>query len=127
MDDLETALRLIQQHIQFRQARCVIVGDTSPHESLLLGTRDGFLNMARVLLEFVIGVEQGKYQEEDNTLPYSSDLVSVMYQLPTFDNPFIVGMELLPDHTQLMTALSRLVDLRTRERVLHDPQFEEPI
>jgi hypothetical protein len=59
MSALAEAIHLIEQDVLVKRARCVIADEGWPGESSLLGTRDGYLNLALALLRFVTEADAG--------------------------------------------------------------------
>jgi hypothetical protein len=87
MSQLVEAIRLIQQQITVRRARCVIADDGCPDESSLLGTRDGYLNLALALLAFVADADEGKCWQTGDRWPsvghhWDGRIKNALYQLP---------------------------------------------
>lgn len=60
MAELVEVIRLLEREVAVERACCVIADDGCPDESSLLGTRDGYLNLALALLRFVADVDAGK-------------------------------------------------------------------
>jgi hypothetical protein len=59
MAELAEAIRLLERQVAIRRACCVIADDGCPDESSLLGTHDGYLNLALALLRFVAEADAG--------------------------------------------------------------------
>jgi hypothetical protein len=127
MTRLHQAIRLIEQEVAVRRARCVIAdeGPGTRDESSLLGTRDGYLNLALALLGFVADAEAGGCRGEGQDYAWDDRVKGAMYQLPTL-SAWLVGAYLFRDHTELMAELSRLVDPQIGHPLLNDPDFRDP-
>lgn len=119
------AIRLIEQEVAVKRARCVIADEGCPDESSLLGTRDGFLNLVLALLRFVAEADAGGCQVAEESCAWDDRLKATMYQLPTH-SAWLVGASLFKSHTEFMAALSRLVDPQIEYPLLNDPLFQEP-
>jgi hypothetical protein len=131
MSGLAEAIRLVEREVAVRNARCVIADEGCPDESSLLGTRDGYLNLALALLEFVAEVDAGgcREVEEDRAwevgCAWDDRIKAALYRLPT-GSGWLVGAYLFRDHAEFMAALSRFVDPQTEYPLLNDPQFRDP-
>lgn len=125
MSRLQDAIRIIEHKVAFKGARCAIADEGCPDESSLLGTRDGYLNLALALLQFVADAEAGYSHVEEEGHAWDDRLKSVLYQLPTH-SAWLVGAHLFKSHTEFMAALSRLVDPQIGYPLLNDPQFQDP-
>lgn len=125
MSGLAEAIHLIEQQLQVLQARCVIADEGWPDESSLLGTRDGYLNLALALLRFVAEADAGGCRETVAGCAWDDRIKDALYQLPT-NSAWLVGAYLFKDHAEFMTHLSRLVDPQIEYPLLNDPDFRDP-
>jgi hypothetical protein len=119
------AMRLIEQEVAVKQARCAIADDGCPDESSLLGTRDGYLNLALRLLRFVAEADAGGCREVVAGCAWDDGLKAALYQLPT-RSAWLVGAYLFRDHAEFMASLSQLVDPQIEYPLLNDPEFRDP-
>jgi hypothetical protein len=125
MSRLQDAIRLIEQEVALKRARCVIADEGCPDESSLLGTRDGYLNLVLALLRFVADADTGNCQVAEEGCAWDDRLKTALYQLPTH-SAWLVGAYLFKSHTEFMADLSRLVDPQIEYPLLNDPQFRDP-
>jgi hypothetical protein len=125
MDGVAEAIRLVERQVAVHGARCVIVDDGCPDESSLMGTRDGYLNLALALLRFIADADADGCREEGEPYPWDDRVKDALYQIPTL-SAWIVGAYLFPSHAEFMVELSRQVDPQVRLAVLNDPQFRDP-
>jgi len=125
MTRLQEAIRMIQQEVAVRQARCVIADEGLPDESSLLGTRDGYLNLALAILGFVADADAGGCRGEGQDYAWDDRVKGTMYQLPTL-SAWLVGAYVFRDHKEFMAELSRLVDPQIGYPLLNDPDFRDP-
>lgn len=123
MSELNDAIRLIEGQITSARARCVIADDGFPPESSLMGTRDGYLRLAKVLLQFVADADDGRATTDDG---YAVDdrIKGVMHSLPLM-SAWIVSCSLFKSHDEFITELRRIVDPRIDYPLTNDPQFAE--
>jgi hypothetical protein len=122
---LVEAIRLIEQEVAVKRARCVIVDEGCPDESSLLGTRDGYLNLALSLLRFVAEADAGGCRDVDAGCAWDDRIKAALYHLPTH-SAWLVGAYLLRNHVEFMASVSRFVDSQTESALLNDPQFRDP-
>jgi hypothetical protein len=122
---LVEAIRLLDQEVALKRARCVIADEGYPDESSLLGTRDGYLNLVLALLRFVAEADNGGCQDTEEGCAWDDRLKATLYQLPTH-SAWLVGASLFKSHAEFMAALSRLVDPQIEYPLLNDPQFQDP-
>lgn len=125
MSGLVNAIRLIEQEVSVRQARCVIADEGCPDESSLLATRDGYLNLALSLLNFVADADAGGCRDMVADYAWDDRIKATMYQLPTH-SARLVGARLFRNHAELMASLSEFVDPQIECPLLNDPQFQDP-
>ena len=125
MSRLEEAIRLIEHQVAVKRACCVIVDEGCPDESSLLGTRDGYLNLALALLRFVADVDAGGCRDGDAGYAWDDSIKTALYQLPTH-SAWLVGAYLFPNHAEFMESLSQLVDPQIERPLFNDPQFRDP-
>jgi hypothetical protein len=125
MSRLLEAIGLIEQQVAVKRARCVIADEGCPDESSLLGTRDGYLNLALAVLRFVAEADAGGCRDVEAGCVWDDRIKEAMYQLPTH-SAWLVGAYLLRNHAEFMASLSRLVDPQIEHPLLNDPQFRDP-
>jgi hypothetical protein len=125
MSGLVEAIRLIEQQVAVKQARCVIADEGCYYESSLLGTRDGYLNLALALLRFVAEVDAGGCRDVAEGYAWDDRIKAALYQLPTH-SAWLVGACLFRNHSEFMASLSQLVDPQIEYPLLNDPQFRDP-
>src|SRR3954470_13011753 len=101
MSELETAISLIERQVMVRRARCVIADEGFPDESSLLGTRDGYLNMALALLKFIADADAGVCRKTEQGYSWDDRVKAALYQLPT-QSAWLVGAYLFKDHAEYM-------------------------
>jgi hypothetical protein len=123
MAALAEAIRVIEQEIVVKRARCAIADEGWPGESSLLGTRDGYLNLALALLRFVADV--GGHGDAQRECAWDDRIKTALYHLPT-NSAWLVGACLFRNHAEFMASLSRLVDPQVQYPLLNDPQFQDP-
>ena len=122
---LKQVLDLVAGLVQRPDACCAIVDDTGPDESSILGTRDGYLNLAYRLLEFVYRSDSGEIRAEEG-VTWDDEIKSALYQLPVMDAVWIVGCYLYPDHASLMQHIESLLGNQLESPLSNDPDFHEP-
>lgn len=110
MSDLFEAIRLIERQARTPQARCVIADEGAPDESSLLGTRDGYLNLALMLLRFVADADAGRCAAGEG-YAWDDRVKSALYQLPT-SGAWLVGAYLFDNHDEFITTLAKMVGPR---------------
>jgi hypothetical protein len=125
MSALAEAIRLIEQEIVVKRARCVIADEGWPGESSLLGTRDGYLNLALALLRYVAEADAGGCRDAKGEYAWDDRIKTALYQLPT-NSAWLVGTFLFRNHAEFMASLSRLVGPQVEYPLLNDPQFQDP-
>ena len=125
MSRLLEAIRLIEQQVAVKQARCVVANEGCPDESSLLGTRDGYLNLALALLRFVAEADAGGCGDVVAGCAWDDRIKATLYQLPTH-SAWLVGAYLFRNHGEFVASLSRLVDPQIEHPLLNDPQFRDP-
>jgi hypothetical protein len=121
MPDLEAAISLIERQTATPTARCVIVDQGFPPESVLLGTRDSFLRLAKAILESVLDADVRRLPDAGDAA-VDDRIKSVMHSLPTL-SAFIVSCYLFPNHETFVAELSKIVDPQIRGALTDDPQF----
>ena len=126
MSRLTEAIRLIDDEIVVKKARCVIADEGNPDESTLLGTRDGYLNLAIAVLRFVAAVDAGGCRDINPAYAWDDRIKAAMYQLPTHA-ACIVGTCLFQNHAEFLAGLRQFVDSQIGLPLLNDPQFHEPL
>lgn len=126
MRELAEAIRLLDQQVAIKQARCVIADEGWPGESSLLGTRDGYLNLALALLRFVADSDMGCFWIADQSHAWDDGVKAALYQLPTQSAAWLVGMYLFRSHAEFMADLSRLVNPQIEHPLLNDPRCQAP-
>ena len=122
---LEGAIDAVARQVESPQARCVIVDEGFPDESTLMGTRDGYLNLALAMLRFVADADAGRCEVAEGGFPWDDRIKAALYQLPT-RSAWLVGAYLFADHGEYMRELSRSVDPQLGHPLLDDPSFAEP-
>ena len=124
MSVLIEAIRLIERQARTPQARCVIADEGAPDESSLLGTRDGYLNLALALLRFVADADAERCATGEGHA-WDDRVKSALYQLPT-SGTWLVGAYLFDNHDEFMAEVVKMVGPRLDHPLLHDPQFQNP-
>jgi hypothetical protein len=124
MSKVAEAIGLIDQEVAVKRARCAIADEGCPEESSLLGTRDGYLNLALALLRFVADADAGECWVAGEGHAWDDRVKAALYQLPTH-SAWLVGAHLFKGHAEFLAALSRLVDPQIEYPLLNDPQFRE--
>ena len=125
MPNLAEAIRLIEQQVAVKDARCAIADEGFPPESSLLGTRDGYLNFVLALLKFVAEVDAGNCRIQEEGHAWDDCVKKTLYQLPT-SSAWLVGTYLYKDHATFMAELSKIANPQIEFNLLNDPQFENP-
>ena len=125
MSGLVEAIRLIEQEVFVARACCVIADEGWAGESFLLGTRDGYLNLALALIRFVADSDSGSCSVAEDGYAFDDRVKEAMYQLPTH-SAWLVGACLYKGHKEFMEGLSRLVNPQIESPLLNDPQFQDP-
>ena len=125
MSGLVEAIRLIEQEVAVKGARCVITDEGCPDESSVLGTRDGFLNLSLALLRFIADADIGGCWVAEEGYAWDDRVKAALYQLPTH-SVWLVGAQLFKGHAEFMAELSRDVDPQIEYPLLNDPQFQDP-
>ena len=124
MSDLTEAIRLIEGQVRTHRARCVIADEGHSDESSLLGTRDGYLNLAVTLLRFVADAEAGRCETGEGHA-WDDRVKATLYQLPR-SGTWLVRAYLFGDHQEFLAALRRMVEPELDHTLLNDPQFRDP-
>jgi hypothetical protein len=122
---IEAAIDLIEREIAVKRACCVIFDEGCPDESSLMGTRDGYLNLALTLLKLVVDSDRGGCRDVAPDCAWDDRIKDVMYQLPTH-SAWLVGAYLFQSHAEFMETLSKSVDSQLKFPLLNDPQFRDP-
>lgn len=133
MNTLPEIVKALQEMVQKPKARCAILSSDGLFESSLMGTKDGYLNLAIALLQMV-AVCDGQSTEpieidrlEDERACWSDALKKALNQLPG-SHAYIVGCYLFDDHQSFLVALEKEVDptLHGGAKLRNDPSFKEP-
>jgi hypothetical protein len=110
----------------------VILSSDGLFESSLMGTKDGYLNFALALLQFVADGSQPTEPTEierlnDEPAYWSDNFKNALNQLPG-GHAYIVGSYLFDDHQSFLRALEKEVDptLSNGAELRNDPAFREP-
>lgn len=122
---LEEAINAVARHVGSYHARCAIVDEGTPDESTLMGTRDGYLNLALALLRLVADADAGRCEVAEGASLWDDRIKAALYQLPTH-SAWLVGAYLFASHSDFMRELSSSVDPRLEYPLLNDPVFAEP-
>ncbi len=122
---LVDAIRLIEEEVALKHARCVIADAGCPDESSSYGTREGYLNLVLTLLRFVADVDTGGLEIAEEGCAWDDRVKATLYQLPTH-SASLVGAYLFKSHTEFMAKLSQVVDPQIDYPLLNDPEFREP-
>jgi len=122
MNRIKQAISLIESEIEKRKASCAIYTDTQPPESTIGGTRDGYLNLIRSLLQLVADSDAS-----DRTVHWGDQIKSNMLMLPS-DDTFLVGAEVFREHSELIARLRQMYkdDPDIVRSLENDPDFKEP-
>ncbi len=80
---LEDAIQAVARQVASPRARCLIVNEGAPDESSLMGTRDGYLNLALAILRFVADADAGRCETDGQGHVWDDRIKSVMYQSPS--------------------------------------------
>lgn len=109
---LEKALEIIKNEIVKKNHSCVICSEDL-EESILLGTRDGYLNVISTLLEQIIENKKS-----------DTKITSKMLQLPT-DDAWIVSTELYETKWEMINRLKQFYsyDQKIIQSIENDPSF----
>jgi hypothetical protein len=133
MDTLPEILEALQEMVQKPKACCAILSTGGFFdESSLMGTKDGYLNLAIALLQMVAACEKQTAEPteidrlEDQRAYWSDALKQVHHQLPG-NHTYIVGCYLFDDHQAFLAALQKEVDptLDGGAKLRNDPSFKE--
>jgi hypothetical protein len=133
MNTLPEIIKAVREIVEKPNARCVILSSDGVFESSLMGTRDGYLNLALALLQ-IVAAGDGQSTEpteidrlNDENAYWSDDLKNALNQLPG-SHAYIVGSYLFDDHQSFLAALEKEVDptLRNGAKLRNDPAFKEP-
>ena len=118
MHPLPEIIKAVREIVDKPNARCVILSSDGAFESSLVGTRDGYLNLALALLQLVAaGDSQSTESTEidrlnDEHAYWSDNLKKTFNQLPG-SHAYIVGSYLFDDHP-------------FQSRVPLEPRFQHP-
>ena len=133
MNTLPEIIKAAREIVEKPNARCVILSSDGIFESSLMGTKDGYLNLAIALLQIVAAgdgqstetTELDRLKEEHAY--WSDNLKKALNQLPG-SHAYIVGCYLFDDHQSFLAALEKEVDptLRDGAKLRNDPAFKEP-
>ena len=133
MNSLLEITKAVREIAEKPNARCVILSSDGVFESSLMGTRDGYLNLALALLQ-IVAAGDGQSTEpteidrlNDEHAYWSDNLKNALNQLPG-SHAYIVGSYLFDDHQSFLAALEKEVDptLRNGAKLRNDPAFKEP-
>ena len=132
MNRLPDIIKGLQDIVRKPSACCAVLSSDCLDESSLMGTRDGYLNVAIALLQIVEACEAQVSQQllvdrlEEKHASWSDNLKKAFHQLPG-NHPFIVGCYLFDDHKSFLAALEEAVDptLPHGVKLVNDPAFKE--
>src|SRR5262245_16680311 len=99
MSPLLEAILLIEQQITVKRACCVSADEGYRDESSLLGTRDGYLNLALAMLRFVAEADAGGCRDVVADCAWDDRIKAALYQLPTH-SAWLVGAYLFRNHAE---------------------------
>ena len=122
--NIKRAMELISDSIRHPEACCALVDEGYPDETSIMGTRDGYLNLAYRLLEFVHEAESGNTEIEEG-VPWHDGIKQALFQLPDCST-WIVGCYLHPDHTSLLRHIEFILGDRLHHPLSNDPDFRDP-
>lgn len=133
MNTLPEIIKAIQEIVEKPNARCVILSSDGVFESSLMGIKDGYLNLAIVLLQIVAADARQSPEPieidrlDDEHASWSDALKKTLNQLPG-NHAYIVGCYLFDDHQSFLSALEKEVDptLHGGAKLRNDPAFKEP-
>ena len=133
MNRLVDIIEALQEIVQKPRACCAILSSDCLDESSLMGTQQGYLNLAIALLQIVDACGgQSTQLLETNRLHekhacWSDNLKKALHQLPG-SHPFIVGCYVFDDHKSFVAALEEVVNpsLLDNAKLRNDPAFKEP-
>jgi hypothetical protein len=133
MNTLPEILKALRETIEKPKARCAILSSDGLFESSLMGTKDGYLNLAIALLQMVAACDRLSTEPveidrlEDEHAYWSDNLKKALNQLPG-SHAYIVGCYLFDDHQSFLAALEKEVDptLHGGAKLRNDPAFKEP-
>lgn len=125
VSSLEEAIHAVARQIGSPRACCVIAHEGTPDESTLMGTRDGYLNLALALLRFVADADVGRCEVGECGYIWDDRIKAALYQLPN-GAAWLVGSCLFGSHAEYMKELSRWVNPQLEHPLLNDPAFAEP-
>jgi hypothetical protein len=133
MNTLPEIIQALQKLIQKPRACCAILSSDCLDESSLMGTKQGYLNLALALLQ-IVNTSEGQSDppleterlSAKNAL-WSDNLKKSLHQLPG-NHPFIVGCYLFDNHRSFLAALEEVVNpsLPQGVKLSNDPAFKEP-
>lgn len=133
---IEALVLSLDQEIRFPSARVALVSDKGARdESSIVGTRDGYLCLARSLLQFVLAADEGLADQtargvhmealNGNQDVWSDVIAQRFYVLPSFHETAIVGTYLCKDHKAVIEQMKSLLGGHCHDWEA-DPQFAEP-
>jgi hypothetical protein len=129
---LSNVLETLYKITERPRAACAIVSPDGTEECQLMGTKDGFLNLAISLLEIVRdSLSQGNAEGVAETIPeesavWSQHISKAIHDIPG-RQPFVTGAILFQNHEAFVSSLEVLVQNLNPAAVSlrNDPQFYE--
>ena len=111
MNTLPEIIKAVGAIVEKPNARCVILSSDGLFESSLMGTKDGYLNFALALLQFVADGSQPTEPTEierlnDEPAYWSDNFKNALNQLPG-GHAYIVGSYLFDDHQSFLRPRKR--------------------
>ncbi len=122
MNRIDEAISLIEAEITKRGASCIIYSDTGPDESTMGGTRDGYLNVIRILLKLIADFDDRGHSEL-----WDDQIKRNMLGLPSFNETWVVGTQVFRDHSALIESLKEAYSNQPMiiQSIENDPDFKE--
>lgn len=133
METLPDIIQALQAIVEKPRSRCTILSNDGLFESSLMGTRDGYLNLAIVFLQMVAACNrqpagQTEVERLEDDRAYWSDAIKLVTNELQGSHAYIVGCYLFDNHQALLAALEKEVDptLDGDAKLKNDPSFKEP-
>ena len=126
MKKIAKAIQIIEEEVVNSKSRCVISSsEGNVSESSILGTRDGYINLALSILLFIQAYDDKIIEYDPELKAFWDDKIKQTFlQLPNND-PWIVGTYIFDNLNEMMNALEELTkwDGTTAQSFKNDPDF----
>ena len=123
---LSDAIQIVKEQRARDKARCVIVNESHEGESVMMGTGDGYLNLAIALLTLVDEVDRGQHIDADERCAVHDNIKGALYNAPILQCTWIVSTYVFESHASFIDKLDWFIDQQHDWRFCDHPDFHEP-